>query len=60
MSMTNSGPFSKSLAHAGVERRSGLDRRVQIDQRTNVRFDGGDRRSESGRRSSDEIFEVLE
>ena len=62
MNMTNNVPFSNSPVPAGVERRSGADRRVRIDQRTSVRFDdnGGDRRSETGRRSDDEGFEVLE
>jgi hypothetical protein len=62
MSMTNRESFSNSPVPADVERRSDTDRRVRIDQRTNVRFDdsGGDRRSETGRRSDDEVFEVLE
>lgn len=62
MSMTNSESFSNSPVPADVERCSGTDRRVRIDQRASVRFDdnGGDRRSETGRRSDDEGFEVLE
>ena len=62
MNMTNNESFSNSPVPADVERRSGADRRVRIDQRTSVRFDdnGGDRRSETGRRSDDEGFEVFE
>lgn len=62
MSMTDSEFFLNSPVPVDVERRSNADRRVQIDQRNNIRFDdiGGDRRSDTGRRSSDEGFEVLE
>ena len=62
MDTINRGFFSSSSAPRGVERRSSTDRRVKLDQRTNIRFDdsGGDRRSGAGRRSNDEAFEVLE
>ncbi|MDH5711022.1 MAG: hypothetical protein OEZ15_05100 [Gammaproteobacteria bacterium] len=48
--------------YKGVERRSGDDRRVRIDQRSSVRFDekGGDRRDDSGRRSTDVNLEMWE
>ena len=48
--------------YVGAERRSGDDRRMQIDKRNNVRFDksGGDRRTGAGRRAGDEHLEVLE
>jgi len=62
MSMTSAEFFLDLPAPVDVERRSGSDRRVKKDQRASIRFDknGGDRRSDSGRRSSDEIFELLE
>ena len=39
-----------------------VDRRKRLDPRKTIRFDkiGGDRRSGSGRRSSDERLEVLD
>ncbi len=62
MSMTSAEFFSDLPIPVDIERRCGSDRRVKKDQRASIRFDknGGDRRSEAGRRSSDEIFEVLE
>ncbi len=62
MSMTNVEFFSDSPVPVDIERRAGSDRRVKKDQRASIRFDknGGDRRAGSGRRSSDENFEVLE
>ena len=62
MGTTDSRSLSNSPASGSVERRSSADRRVKIDQRKNIRFDdsGGDRRSGTGRRSSDDGFEVLE
>ena len=48
--------------YSGIERRSGKDRRTRIDQRANIRFDetGGDRRSDTCRRSSDICLEIFE
>lgn len=62
MSMTNAEFFSDSPVPVNIERRCGSDRRVKKDQRSSIRFDknGGDRRSGSGRRDSDESFELLE
>ena len=44
-----------------TERRSSGDERIRIDQRKIIRFDknGGDRRTVSGRRSSDVRMEVV-
>ena len=45
-----------------TKRLNSVDRRTRLDPRKIIRFDkiGGDRRSGSGRRSSDERLEVLD
>ena len=48
--------------YTGVERRSKKERRLRVDQRSNIRFNesGGDRRSSTCRRNSDICLEILE
>jgi len=58
---TNKMPSNLSATEF-IERRNIKNRRAIIDQRKNIRFDsrGGERRANSGRRSNDNIFEIIE